>query len=715
MRLSRKVMLVAALLFAPLVTAGQQPVPSPPSIPAPPSAPSVPSDPSTRQHPRPRFRGGANLVRLDAYVTADGAAVTDLTAEDFEVLEDNVPQRVESFELIRPRAPAAEAARVEPETVAEARAMATDRDARLFVLFMDIWHVHIDGSHRAQGPIVNLLDKVIGRDDMVGIMTPEMSARNLTLARRTRTLEGILKDNWFWGQRDRLITADPREREIEMCYSDAPGSQTEGIAEEMIHRRRERKTLDAIEELIVHLEGLREERKFVVMLSEGWLLPRRNDRLAVMLNGNIPRAPEIGVGPAGKLVSEDPRNPHNFESCERERQRLAADDLQMDFQSLLQRANRANVSFYAIDPRGLVAFDQDLSSRRALSPVADHARLGQRQTALRTLAETTDGIAVLNTSDTGAALERMVSDTGAYYLLGYYSTNTRLDGKFRKLTVRVIKRPRAAVRARPGYLAPTEADAASSRVDALMSGAAPGHTTMPPGFARALEGLAPIRGNVPIRVQTAAAPSRIWLTSELDASVLKLPEWQQGGRAQVFFDHDRGGAPPVQVEVALAPGQRTFNVSPPDGVALAPGRYVIRLQLTPKDGTLPMQTTVDVTVPPATALVSQSGLASRRGPSTGLQYIATADARFRRTERLRLEVPRLATAGSVSARLLGRDGQPLGVAVTVSERVEDSGQLRMIVAEVVLAPLAQGDYVLEVTVEDGGRKESASYAFRLIP
>jgi hypothetical protein len=39
----------------------------------------------------------------------------------------------------------------------------------------------------------------------------------------------------------------------------------------------------------------------------------------------------------------------------------------------------------------------------------------------------------------------------------------------------------------------------------------------------------------------------------------------------------------------------------------------------------------------------------------------------------------------------------------------------MIVAEVVLAPLAQGDYVLEVTVEDGGRKESASYAFRLVP
>ena len=45
----------------------------------------------------------------------------------------------------------------------------------------------------------------------------------------------------------------------------------------MIERRRTRKTLDSIADLIVHLEGIRDERKFVVMLSEGWLLPRRSE------------------------------------------------------------------------------------------------------------------------------------------------------------------------------------------------------------------------------------------------------------------------------------------------------------------------------------------------------------------------------------------------------------------------------------------------------
>ena len=51
----------------------------------------------------PRFRAGANLVRVDAYVSVNGQAVTDLTADDFEVLEDDTPQKIENFELVRPR------------------------------------------------------------------------------------------------------------------------------------------------------------------------------------------------------------------------------------------------------------------------------------------------------------------------------------------------------------------------------------------------------------------------------------------------------------------------------------------------------------------------------------------------------------------------------------------------------------------------------------
>lgn len=668
--------------------------------------------PAAEGQEQPRFRGGANLVRLDAYVAIDGKPATDLTAQDFEVLEDNVPQRVESFELIRPRGPAPQSERREPQTVAESRAMAGDANARLFVLFLDVNHVPLSGSFHARKPLVQFLDRAIGQDDMVGVMTPEMSARNLTLARRTETIEGILTDNWFWGKRDRVATKSEREQAIETCYPDS--GATAGVAQQIIDRLRERQTLDAIDDLIIHLEGLRDERKFVVMLSSGWLMPRRDDSLARRLREDeVPTGPRIGVGPEGKLTTADPRRGVDSTSCDRDRLRAAADDLENEFIRMLQRANRANISFYTVDPRGLVVFDGDLTQRPQSAEV-DNRRLMSRQSSLRTLAEMTDGFAVLNTNNLTPGLERIVADTNSYYLLGYYSTNTKLDGKFRKIGVKV-KRPNADVRARPGYLAPTEAELASNRVDALMNGAPPGYSTAPKEFARALERLTPTRGTLPVRVQAAASPSGIWVTTELDPTTLKSPEWQKGGRARMLIEHESGAAPPIDQQITLEAGQRSFNFTLPPGAAVAPGRYVVRLQLTAAEGTIPIQTTADVVVPAADALMSQSGMVLRRGPYTGPQFVATADPRFRRTERLRVEVPRFAAEGTVSARLLGRDGQPLALAIPVTERTDETSQLRLIVAEVPLAALAQGDYGLEVTIDSNGKKEGTTYGFRLVP
>ena len=670
------------------------------------------------QQELPRFRSGANLVRLDAYVTTNGQPVSGLTLNDFEVLEDGRPQRVESFEFIKPRPATSEALRVEPSTPDESRQMASAADARLFVLFLDIWHVHVEGSYRAQNPITNFLNRAIGQDDMVGVMTPEMSARNLTMARRTTTIEGLLRDNWAWGQRQRLVTADPRELEIQQCYPPAPGAPTEDLVRETIERRRERKTLDSIEDLILHLEGLRDERKFVILLSEGWLLPGRNTGLARPADPQHPTLPKVdpvGIDPQGKLTTAPRVDDARIESCDRERMFLAEADFRQEFLDLMYRANRANISFYTLDPRGLTAFDEDLSARRALKVSEDQARLAIRQESLREIASATDGIALLNTNNLDAALSRMLSDVGSYYLLGYYSTNTRLDGKFRRLTVRV-KRPGVDVRARPGYLAPTEAEAAAARVDRLVNGAKPGFSDTPPEFRRALESIVPPRaGFVPLRVSASGAPGRITMTTEIDAGIFKGAEWQQGGNVRVMIEHSRGQAAPIQRELTLEPGQRSFNLDEAGDGALQAGRYIVRLTVTPKGGTLPLQTSVDVTVPEPGALLAAGGLASRRGPATGLHYVATADTRYQRTERIRFEVPRLSAEGTVAARLLSRNGQPLPLAVTVSERVDDATKIRYAVADVTLLPLAQGEYVLEVTVANDGKTERAVYGFRIVP
>src|SRR6185503_12031316 len=79
--------------------------------------------PADTQPPTPTFRTEANYVRVDAYPTRNGAPVTDLTKDDFEVFEGGKPQRVEQFERVQIRAAGPQDTRIEPNTVAESRAM----------------------------------------------------------------------------------------------------------------------------------------------------------------------------------------------------------------------------------------------------------------------------------------------------------------------------------------------------------------------------------------------------------------------------------------------------------------------------------------------------------------------------------------------------------------------------------------------------------------
>src|SRR5690606_28608360 len=205
------------------------------------------------EQPLPRFRAGANLVRVDVYVSQDGTPVTDLTAEDFEVLEDDAPQDIESFEVVRADAAGAPDTTVTgPLTAAstrEQRALASDPAARVFILYLDIWHVGLDGSYRSADTVAEALEKVIGPNDLVALMTPEISPQNLTLVRRGQGLADLLRDSWTWGQSDRLVTIDPREADLRVCYPDADRA-TQGMAAEIIARRREMKTLRSLESTI---------------------------------------------------------------------------------------------------------------------------------------------------------------------------------------------------------------------------------------------------------------------------------------------------------------------------------------------------------------------------------------------------------------------------------------------------------------------------------
>jgi VWFA-related protein len=650
------------------------------------------------QPPQPTFRTEANYVRVDAYPTKDGEAIADLTQEDFEVLESGVPQRIEQFErvVVAPAGP--QETRIEPSSVAESRSMAQSSRARLFVVFLDTYHVDVGGSHNIRNPLVEALDRVVGRDDLIAVMTPEMAASDITFARKTTTIEGFLARYWAWGQRDRLVERDLEDQRYDACYPNNPD-----IVQEMIARRHEKMTMDALEDLARVLRGVREERKAILAISDGWLLYRPNPNLARPLDGRSPGTPQIGVDPrSGRLTAGDPRNQIGASAydCDRDRLNLSNIDNDQQFRTMLDEANRANASFYPIDPRGLVVFDTPISQRPPVPLVVDAAMLRQRETTLRTLADATDGVANLNTNDLAASFRKIVADLSAYYLLGYYSSG-KLDGRFHPITVRV-KRPGVQVRARRGYLAATPG--AATR---LTAGSAPAVDAETAAVTAAIAPLASFVREVPLRLRAAAGwkpdgGAAVWVVGEVTGE-----DWKGGLEADAMLTSGGGGAALASGRATVAPGTRSFQIPLAPSTPMTTGEFVVRVRARSASAPGSTNEAVRFTLP---ASPDPSGaIVVRRGPSTGNKEAPTADLRFRRNEQLRVEVPTLASDAGV-ARLLDRAAKPLAVPVAAAIRVDADGT-RWLTAQLALAALAPGDYAVELSA--GGSKSLTP--FRIIP
>jgi VWFA-related protein len=652
---------------------------------------------------RPRFRAGTNLVTVDAYVSKDGTPVADLRADEVEVLEDGRPQKIEDFRLVHTRKLTTTATTSSDPSVS--RAALTDPDARVFAIFIDTWHISGEGSRQGADPVAGLLNDVIGADDLVGWTTPDLPARSMPLTRRTAGIQRVLEQYRDWNERDR-VDGDPRDQEFMGCYPDDPFRYPHfaGVAKELIERRRERKTLLAVEELINHLGTLRDDRKFVLLLTEGWVRFRPNNRLSgELVPGNPPQQSPVRVGADGRLTTQPQDGDLDFHACERERVMLATLDHSRKLEELAQRANRQNVSFYIVDPRGATPFDDTVGHLRPAIPPADRVRMASRQNGLRELAEQTDGVALLNATDTREGVARMMADLNSYYLMSYYSTNGKMDGRFRKISVRVT-RPGVEVRARPGYLAPTEAEVLGATTIPAAGPAA--------GVARALESLAPARGNLPVRLHAAGGRGRIRAVIELDPATAKQPEWAGGGTAKVSIEPEAssGADKPAALQtlsMEFTGSQRSISVDF-EGT-LPAGRYTVRAELMPRTSRLALNVSTLTTVPDEGALVGVDVLALRRGPSTGLAYVPTADQRFRRTERLRVELPVMTEGVAGIGRVLTRAGQALPLVVTYSATATAG------VADVTLAPLTTGEYVLELTLTKDAATATVVYGFRIVP
>ena len=659
--------------------------------------------------PQPTFRVDANFVRVDVFPTRDGVPVTDLTAADFEVFEDRAPQKIDQFEHVVIRAAGVEAGRREPNTVAESREAVKDPRARVFVLFLDPAHVEQGTSRQISQTLVNVLNKLIGPDDFVGVMVPPMKLADVTFARRTVAIQNLLRNDW-WGQRDSAVPRDRDEEDYAFCYPavpPAPGADPpdKGIAQEMILRHREQQTFDALEDLVVSVRTLREERKAVLAITDGWLIYRPNQNLTRPLqNAQPPGNPPLGIDPrTGRLSSSgDPNTSSDAarRKCELDRQSLANIDDESRLRTIMDEANRSNTAFYPVDPRGLVVFDEGIvpsagvgigpSANPTLTPQQESTRLRAREQTLRRLAEGTDGTAIVGTNNIAGALNRVVDDLSTYYLLGYYSTG-KLDGKFHSITVRV-KRPGVAVRARRGYQALRESDLVTRTP---IRSAAPATTAadaaMAAAISTAVTKMVNAARDLPLRVYATAGwraaadgkqAAMFWTVSEVAD---RIPGAELEARLL-----NAAGDLVSSAKGRIVPGTTSALLTIAPDMPLAAGEYTLRVTSRGATGTETMS--MPVTLP---AAPQASGVVFvRRGPVTANKEMPTADVRFHRSERLRVEVP--SAVDATSARLLDRTGRPLAaIPVTASTRTDADGT-KWATGELLLAPLAPGDYLVEV-------------------
>jgi VWFA-related protein len=656
---------------------------------------------------QPTFRTGANYVRVDMYASKDGKAVEDLKQDEVDILEDGTPQKIEAFEHVKVRTLNPEESRVEPNTISESRRLASDPRARVFVIFLDTYHTQIDGSANMRQPLMNFLNRVLGPDDMVAVMTPEMAATEITFARKTTVFSKMFDQNLFWGRRARLVDDDDREQLYQACYG--PGSP---VAIEMKDRRREKLTLDAIEDLMIHLAGIREERKAILTVTEGWRLYTKNAKLAAAGDQNTRVGPGdvLGRPPVPRLSDTGQVQGSPKVQCESDRMALAEMDDEFRLRELTQLANRGNVTFYPVYARGLVAFDAPIGPDPPPPLAQDAANLRARQNSLRFLADDTDGTAIINTNNIDGMLKRVVDDLSSYYLMGYYTTNTKLDGRFRSISVR-LKRPGVTVRARKGYRGYTEAEVARGTAA----------STPPPSTAAPVTtALTPVvsfnaRAQFRIRASTWAhsasgggTEGAFWVVGELDPQVRKQAAWTGGAQADVAVIGP-DGQQVVSRKVDVKPGDGAFTVQIPESGGVGTGEYTLRVRLrSPVEGELGLSDTSRVSIKDNTPL--GEAVLWRRGPTTGPQYLRTADPRFQRSDRLRLE---MATNASqpVTARVLDRNGTAMPIQAQVSERPDPSMQFKWIVIDVVLAPFAAGDYAIEAAQGEGKQVT----AFRIVP
>jgi VWFA-related protein len=315
-----------------------------------------------------------------------------------------------------------------------------DAAGRIFLFFVDDLHLTFRDTARTRDIFKRMSKNLLHEGDMFGVVTTGPSSLSIQLTYDRKVLDEAIS----------RITGDGLKPSDILNQAAGPNGPQE-------LRYRAHVAFKTAYELMRNLEKVHNRRKAVIYVSSGYnfnpfeVTRMRKDRERFGNTGQFDDPsggsnsdPNFGGGsshlnPFGN--SRDPGQGSQF----------ADTDLYIELAELTRAANRANATMYTIDPRGLVAgadIDEDIE------PYDWDVYVRKTQDSLRTLAELTGGIAVVNQNDFDKAIQRIDSETSDYYVLGYYSSNPDPLRRNRRIEVKA-NRDGADVWSRTSYSLPS--------------------------------------------------------------------------------------------------------------------------------------------------------------------------------------------------------------------------------------------------------------------
>jgi VWFA-related protein len=405
----------ALLVVLSAALSAQTPAPKPPATPAP--------------QDKPTFKLQVDLVTNDVIVRDDkGNFVPDLKKDEFEIYEDGVKQDISSMtvvtggrvnNLLAPPPPPPPEGIILPPTRPR-----NDVSGRIFLFFVDDLHLQFHNTGRIRELFKKISKELVHDGDMFGIVSSGPSSIAVDMTYDKMRLDEAIK---------KIAGNELKPTDIINGPSGAQGPSEV--------RYRAHVAFSTVNDILTNLETVHNRRKALVYVSDGYdFNPFQDARLGTM-DPNSPFAQNEFARTQNQMNQQNSDGTSSagdpMTSQQKQSEQFADADLARELGDLTRTANRANVTMYTIDPRGLVGMS-DIDEQVDPSQWSEFVR--KSQDSLRVIAEETGGIAVVNQNDFSKALKRIDAETSDYYVLGYYSKNPDTTRRRRQIDVKVTRK-----------------------------------------------------------------------------------------------------------------------------------------------------------------------------------------------------------------------------------------------------------------------------------